>query len=120
MPTEKANTYLRLTAAFFTTSIVAGLFLLASQPGAGQLFPSPWDKLAHLTVFSILAATARLSFPKIANWKIFLAVCTVGIADEVHQYFIPGRTSSIGDVLADFAGSLIGVSVLTALQRQSK
>ena len=32
-----------------------------------------------------------------------------GISDEVHQYFVPGRTASLADIVADGIGSLIGV-----------
>ena len=31
-----------------------------------------------------------------------------GITDEIHQYFVPGRYSSAGDVAADFFGAILG------------
>lgn len=31
------------------------------------------------------------------------------VLDEFHQIYVPGRTSSVRDVLIDFAGSLIGM-----------
>lgn len=33
------------------------------------------------------------------------------VLDEFHQIYVPGRTSSVRDVLIDFSGSLIGILV---------
>ncbi len=35
-------------------------------------------------------------------------VGTIGLADEFHQMFVSGRSSSMGDVAADFLGGLFG------------
>jgi len=34
-----------------------------------------------------------------------------GVSDEFHQYFVPGRTVSLGDVVFDIIGASIGVGV---------
>ena len=34
-----------------------------------------------------------------------------GISDEIHQYYVPYRNSELGDVLADFVGSVAGVLI---------
>ncbi len=39
----------------------------------------------------------------------FVAGSTYGITDEVHQYFVIGRTLSPFDAVADSAGVLVGV-----------
>jgi len=31
-----------------------------------------------------------------------------GISDEFHQYFVPGRYASVGDVAANFFGAFLG------------
>ncbi len=41
---------------------------------------------------------------------VFL-VSLFGILDEFHQSFIPTRTASVYDVLADFAGAVLGTAV---------
>ncbi len=42
------------------------------------------------------------------------------ISDEFHQSFIPGRNADPWDVLADFAGIVVGLMVIFALQRRRK
>lgn len=37
-----------------------------------------------------------------------------GISDELHQWFVPGRSSELSDVLADLVGSTIGVLLIFA------
>ena len=34
-----------------------------------------------------------------------------GISDEIHQYFVPGRDSSVRDLLADAVGFAVAVGV---------
>lgn len=43
----------------------------------------------------------------------FLYACT----DELHQYFIPGRSSQFTDVLIDTAGSLAGIFISLLIMR---
>lgn len=83
-----------------------------------------FDKLLHLCVYGILGAlfcrALNTTGPLSANkWR--LIVCTVvlttlyGLSDEWHQSFVPGRDASAGDLLADFAGALVGSAVGLAL-----
>ncbi len=81
---------------------------------APKLF-SGQDKIFHLFEFGILSLLFFFSIKKTflrANLKV-LAVITIlftalyGISDEIHQYFVPGRESSISDALADFFGAII-------------
>ncbi len=37
-----------------------------------------------------------------------------GVTDEIHQFFVPGRTADVYDVLSDFIGASIG-SIFRAL-----
>lgn len=39
----------------------------------------------------------------------------LGIVDEIHQYFVPGRSMLVQDMLIDSAGVLLAVSTLTIL-----
>ncbi len=76
------------------------------------------DKLAHAFVFGLLSfLTARALFYqyRIPAWQknyIWLAILLTilyGISDEIHQYFVPGRSSEFYDVVADAIGACFGV-----------
>lgn len=70
------------------------------------------DKVAHALAYSILAgllfrALDRQMMPAAAAWMAFALASAYGITDEVHQHFIPGRTSSVFDWYADVAGAAL-------------
>lgn len=71
------------------------------------------DKLAHFTAYAVLAALMlrATSTPKALSTMIlvFLAVSAFGAVDEWHQSFIPRRTMSFADWVADTIGALVGV-----------
>ena len=82
------------------------LFVGGKAPAAGHLFPSPWDKLAHLTVYGLLTLNAYIAFPK--KGLAFCIILTLGIGalDEVHQVFLPFRHAGLDDWAADLCGAL--------------
>jgi VanZ family protein len=71
-------------------------------------------KSAHFTEYAILSAlwfrALRLGLPSL--WQIRWALIgliislSVAILDELHQSFVPSRTSSARDVRLDFCGAL--------------
>ncbi|MEW6040854.1 MAG: VanZ family protein, partial [Elusimicrobiota bacterium] len=77
-----------------------------------------WDlvlrKIAHLLEFAILCVllfrAIESSGKKNKFWPVFLSF-TYAITDEIHQYYIPGRYTSLIDVLIDTAGSIAGLWV---------
>ncbi len=93
--------------------IALTLFFLSAQerlPAA----PSN-DKLAHLIAYAVLAASlARAvwfdtvwSSLKLVLFSVVLA-SLYGVSDEWHQSFVPGRDASLGDMVADALGAVIG------------
>ena len=67
------------------------------------------DKLAHFGVYLILAFLMSRSLwyrDNISTWRlIYLSVlyCTLfAFFDEIHQSFIPGRSTELYDLLSDF------------------
>ena len=103
------------------------IFLLSHQPGNRlSLPPFPGiDKIGHMMIYGTLAGTAILAFS--ARQKdtrpqrvMFLTVafCLLyGISDEFHQSFIPGRSASVLDVVADCGGAAM-VSFFWARRRR--
>lgn len=76
----------------------------------------------HVVAFGALAAATWLaSLPRsphlgarsAAARAVLLAVA-YGVVDEVHQGYVPGRTSSPADVLSDACGALLAVCLLRA------
>jgi VanZ family protein len=45
-------------------------------------------------------------------------VSSLGAADEWHQQFIPSRSMDVRDWMADTAGAVTGLSLVTALARR--
>ncbi|MBI3962103.1 MAG: VanZ family protein [Deinococcus sp.] len=68
--------------------------------------PPGLDKLTHALLYLPLGwllarATGRA--------PVALAVAALyGASDEIHQYFVPGRAASLGDLAADLLGSALG------------
>ena len=66
-----------------------------------------WDKLQHALVFAALAVLALQAFPQALLRNILLALLMYGFITELGQAFIPSRSFSFGDLLADALGALI-------------
>jgi len=77
------------------------------------------DKGVHFLEYAVLgwlcAAASRRTWPSASGWRTaaFAVLITVlwGLSDEVHQAFVPGRSSELADVLADFLGGIAGAGV---------
>ncbi|MBC8442348.1 MAG: VanZ family protein [Deltaproteobacteria bacterium] len=74
------------------------------------------DKVLHFGVWALLAfliardLIAEKPFWPLTKIKIITIVfaCLFGLSDEIHQAFVPSRSASAGDFLADCAGSIFG------------
>lgn len=81
----------------------------APDPSVGRR----WQPIAyHFYAFLFLSAFLLISMikGKPENKKLIITAIIIavlyGISDEFHQFFVPGRDSSISDVLTDSAGIL--------------
>lgn len=95
-------------AALVLVMMLTALFAGGAQPEAAGLIPAPWDKLAHFTVFAVLAVLMHSGLGMSRVLAVVL-VMLVGAADELHQMSLPGRFPGLDDLLADLAGALCGV-----------
>lgn len=74
----------------------------------------PIRKAAHFSeyaVMGILVYTILSCYVKNQKKRYLFSVLWVFVsaaADELHQYFVPGRWASIGDVLLDTCGGAVG------------
>ena len=71
----------------------------------------PWDKVAHAIFFLMLTAVLWLAFKRRLVWAAGVALL-LGVADELHQAFLPDRTVGLDDWLADVVGVLLAVTIL--------
>jgi VanZ family protein len=97
--------------------LVTAIFIGGEQPGAGSLFPPPWDKVVHITAYGIIAILAGMAYPNRPLALILLLTVCIGGSDEIHQIFIPGRHAGFDDLTADLVGGLIALPGITKLRR---
>lgn len=82
-------------------------------------------KCAHVLEYAFLGAVIYalvLYIPKIQKNIYLPPLLSFGVSffyaatDEIHQMFIPGRGPSVGDVLLDGLGALIGIFVVMSVR----
>jgi VanZ family protein len=75
--------------------------------------PVGFDKVVHFSMYAVLAALvlrATTSYRRISTAvRVVLALSAFGAADEYHQEFIPNRSASVLDWVADSLGAIAGV-----------
>jgi len=102
---------------FLPAALFYGLiFFLSSRPMRLHIPLSHWDKWAHGAAYALLGFLLASGFFRIlrASLKtrlvaVLLAGVSLGILDEIHQSFVPGRTPDALDVAADLAGVVLGL-----------
>ena len=77
-------------------------------------------KGAHFSIYTLLGIclflplnryTGKLGHAALAAWLFCVAYA---VTDELHQYFIPGRSCELRDLLIDSSGALLGVLISCA------
>jgi len=82
------------------------------------------DKIAHIAEYAILALLFLLMLRqenRIANRKrrLLTILCfglLISVIDELHQLFIPGRSTDFLDIVADFFGIVIMAFIFDKIQ----
>ncbi len=97
--------------------LVAGIFIGGEAPGAGSLFPPPWDKVVHFFAFGTIGVLTGLAFVRLPLLAVWIIVVALGAADELHQLFIEGRQAGLDDLVADALGGLAALPVIVLLRR---
>jgi len=120
----------------FSVAYIAGIFLFADSSVISDLSPFNPYSLLHIPLYGILTLLLFLSFVPLKSHSThstnlthstasansthstnlthsirFLAVglvaTMVGIADEIHQAYVPGRNASMVDVFLDVVGIVL-------------
>lgn len=73
-------------------------------------------KLAHFSLFFLLELVLyigiRMLVTKFPGLYSILILIVYAISDEVHQYFIPGRSCEIRDMFIDICGGLCALLII--------
>lgn len=83
-------------------------------------------KNAHFFAYFILGVFVLNALSRGKRMTVFkagmaLTICMLyAISDELHQYFIPGRSAEVRDVLIDSSGALTGILIFLLIKRRSK
>jgi VanZ family protein len=95
-----------------------GLFVLAHIPIPQLVYKAQVsDKGLHFLAYLILvfllwfaiSPNKRVNWRKTAVWLVLFAVVWYGVADELLQRYVVGRSCDVRDFLADLAGTLAGL-----------
>lgn len=92
--------------------IVAVLFYLGARPIAVGLFPGPFDKLAHLVLYFVIATLLWIAFDGRLPLLTVALASFIGALDEWHQASLPGRSADFADLLADVVAAVLAVALL--------
>jgi VanZ family protein len=118
----------RSLLAFLPVAAYAGIiFWLSSQPNPLPFLPREWlsqDKILHATEYAVLGAMlvvalrlAGLSPSRALVLAVVLA-SAYGASDEVHQFFVPGRSADVRDWVADTLGAALGAGLASRVLRR--
>lgn len=101
------------------------IFILSSRnydidlPGRGL------DKAAHFIEFSLLGFLLAVGYfnafrlsTAVKAGLVFLTGLPLAVLDEIHQIFVPGRTSDFRDAIADCAGIIAGIVAYICLSKR--
>lgn len=105
--------------AFLWFGYVAFIYWLSAQPKLPAPMWFSWhDKLYHSGAYFIFGALAWRSLrhcPLNLRQQLLLSLAVsslYGISDEWHQVFVPGRSPSVGDWLADTIGAAAAIMAI--------
>jgi VanZ family protein len=87
------------------------LLLLAEPPFAEPIISTFSDKAVHFTFFGVMALLLWITADKRWPLAVWAVVALVGVIDETHQAFVPGRTADVNDWLADGFGAATALMV---------
>jgi VanZ family protein len=76
------------------------------------------DKILHFFAYLLYGITIQIALINSDNYrsnkfilKIILIGSLFGLSDEIHQYFVKGRSSEVLDLVADILGVIVSLSL---------
>jgi VanZ family protein len=111
---------------FLPAALYYGLiFFVSSRPLKLDVSLPNFDKLAHGAAFGLLGFLLAFGFFKLVRLPlktklggVILTGVSLGILDEIHQIFVPGRTPDPLDATADAVGVVLGLLLFRQIFRK--
>ena len=100
------------------------IFVLSSMSRLPSLPGGVDDSAPHAVEYGVLAALllrglvgARRHWVTVwAAWNAVLLATLYAVTDELHQWFVPGRTAEVTDLIADALGAIVAAGLIWAWQ----
>jgi len=70
----------------------------------------------HLVIFFLLGMSIRIALPDTAPGKLMAGVGCLAAISEMVQWWVPGRTARLSDLVQDVIGALVGVLLVIGVQ----
>ena len=129
---ERRGATLRMLVPIAYMALIFALSSIPSTSGAGDFgvrrpdtwLSSPIQNSLHIPVYGLLAVLLWWSLipwarsARLQATTACLVAGAYGVLDELHQMIVPGRSSSITDVLLNFAGVAVGASLFGYVHRK--
>jgi VanZ family protein len=104
---------------------MAAIFALSSMSGVPDLPGGLSNYTGHFIGYGLLGTLLLRGFAGArwaavspsSGWRAVVLASAYGVTDEVHQAFVPGRTSSVEDWAADTIGAVTGIVLVLLVAR---
>jgi VanZ family protein len=98
-------------------AIIFAASAMSSPPVPGGA-DKPWHALGYLGLAVVVVRALAGGIPRPIDLRIAVTAIAVvvlyGVSDEFHQWFVPGRTAALDDLIADAVGACVGTSLCWA------
>jgi VanZ family protein len=75
-------------------------------------------KSAHVLMFGLLSIFFYIVIRRQSIWFAWAGTTLVGLVDEWHQSYVPGRSALVQDVLLDSLAALIFLRIIVYIRRR--
>ncbi|QST02372.1 VanZ family protein (plasmid) [Pontibacillus sp. ALD_SL1] len=99
------------------------VFLIQQESSFYHGYDNIWElnfivhKVSHVFCYAILTIFLCKSFKGLSAHFAFFIISGLAFSDEVHQYFVVGRSGRLADVGIDLIGFTIGIFLVKAMKK---
>ncbi|HSB04843.1 MAG TPA: VanZ family protein [Thermodesulfobacteriota bacterium] len=120
---------MRLIFTILSIVYISAIFILAGSPIVRILTPFNVYSLLHIPLYGILAFLLIFSIIPMTQLRnnlmtrflmVGVIALGVGISDEIHQAYVPGRDASATDILLDMVGIILVLFFVSRLVKRKK